>query len=90
MPRRERGSILADILASLEAEAATPEPRITNVAMRANVPYDRLQAYLATLQERGLVALGENGRMPRVTPAGQEFLRAYRQWGEALDRFGIG
>lgn len=64
------------------------EARVTHVATRANVPYDRMQSYLEELEEAGLVEMEES--MPRLTPKGVEFLRHYRQWVEVLDRFGVG
>jgi predicted transcriptional regulator len=60
--------------------------RVTNVAVRANVPYDRLVNYLADLDTAGLVSLD---RMPRLTAEGEEVLKQYRQWVEVMRRYGF-
>lgn len=59
---------------------------MTNVATRANLPYDRLLAYLEELATAELVT---RDRMPRLTDRGRDFLRQYRQWMEVLNRFGL-
>lgn len=88
MPRRERASIYGDLLETIDAQARTfgGEARITNVAIAANVPYDRMRLYLRALVEAGLVT---DERMPRLTERGQELLTRYRQWHELLRRFGL-
>lgn len=59
---------------------------MSNVALRANLPYDRLMAYFAELAAAGMLT---DERLPALTDKGQAFLRAYRQWTEVLDRFGL-
>jgi predicted transcriptional regulator len=89
LTRRDRWSIWGAILVALHDERTTlgEGARLTTVAQRANVPYDRLIAYLDDLAARGLVT---RDRPPRITPEGGEFLRHYRQWNDVLDRFGLG
>lgn len=85
--RRERWGILGAILEAIEEESARgPDARVSNVAVKANLPYDRLLTYLQQLADAGLVV---PGRMPTLTDRGREFLRHYRQWTDVLDRFGV-
>lgn len=88
MPRRENWSIIGAILEAIAEQVAQAgdNARLTNVATRANVAYDRLQKYMQELQERGMVAPGP---LPRLTEKGYEFLRMYKMWREILGRFGI-
>lgn len=88
VPRRERSSVLVDVLHALDrhADRYGGDARLTNVATSARVPYDRLQAYLAELTTARLITA--NG-FPRLTERGREFLRQYRAWSEVLDRFGL-
>src|SRR5688572_8984691 len=80
-PRRERLTILLDLLQELERTAG-PEPKsLSQVASRCNIPFDRFQALVADLQRRGLV---ESVRPFRPTADGSELLRRYRSWLEAL------
>jgi predicted transcriptional regulator len=60
--------------------------RVTNVATRANLSYDRLMEYLDELARQGFIT---PGRMPQLTEKGNEFLRAARQWRGVLGRFGL-
>jgi predicted transcriptional regulator len=59
---------------------------VTNVAVRANVPYDRLVSSLESMSGAGLVTLD---KMPRLTTEGGEVLRQYRQWIEVVRRYGF-
>lgn len=86
--RRERYAIIGAILHEIDRERAKgDEARITNVALRANLSYDRLLAYVDKLVAAGLVVA--EGRMPALTQKGREFLTHYRQWLSVLDRFGV-
>lgn len=88
MGRRERWAIMGDILAALLQENAKGEEgRISNVAVRANVAYDRLQVQLGELEAAGLIARA--GAMPRLTEKGLAFLRHYRAWTSVLEDFGL-
>jgi predicted transcriptional regulator len=86
--RRERWTILGEVLDALQHERAGmgDGARLTIVAQRANLPYDRLITYLEELAERGLVT---PDRPPRITPQGVEFLSHYTQWRAILGRFGL-
>ena len=87
MTRRERGSILGDILGAIDASAAPGEQaRLTTLTLRANLPHDRLTGYLRELAHAGLVTTDPQ---PRLTPAGHAVLREYRDWTRALARAGL-
>ncbi|MGQ0537111.1 MAG: winged helix-turn-helix domain-containing protein [Methanobacteriota archaeon] len=88
MPRRERWSVIGDVLSAIDdqhREAGT-KARVTKVAIRTNLAYDRLQEYLVELSAAGFVT---NAEMPRLTPRGEEFLRQYRAWTQFLAEVGI-
>ena len=85
-PRRERWAILGAGLEAVEAEAAGGRVRPTRVAAAANLPFDRLQQYLAELQAAGLL---EPGDPPRLTEKGRGFLDEYRRWSRVLSTFGL-
>jgi predicted transcriptional regulator len=89
MPRRERWDIIGAILQALDEQWREhgDGARVTNVALRANLSYDRMMLYLQELQQAGLIT---NDRMPHLTEKGREFLALYRQWIEVLGRFGVG
>lgn len=89
MPRRERWSIMGAILEAILEQRTEKgsDARVTHVATKANVPYDRMQTYLADMEKAGLVEPAHP--MPRLTDKGVEFVRHYRQWREVLERFGI-
>lgn len=87
MGRREKWALVGAILAALEVEwHRGANGRLTNVAAKANVAYDRLQGYIIEMAANGLVT---PSKIPQLTPKGREFLRHYRQWIELLDRFGF-
>jgi predicted transcriptional regulator len=87
VPRRERATILGELLEVLaEGEAAAEPPSPTRLAARANLPYDRFAAYLEDLARRGLA---QAGARPALTPQGRELLERYRAWREALRLFGL-
>ena len=88
MPRRERWDIMGAILDAIDEESARgPQARVSNLAVRANLSYDRLVGYLEELARAGMV--DGSGRMPRLTAKGQAFLAEYRQWSQVLERFGL-
>jgi predicted transcriptional regulator len=88
LPRREKWAIVGAILGELDAESERgANARLTNVAQRANVAYDRLQAYIVELEATGFVTAG---RVPALTTKGRDFLRQFRAWMELVDRFGFG
>src|SRR3989338_10782532 len=90
MPRRERGAIMGNILTSIEECQMNDEGgrvRLTHVAKRANVAYDRLVAYVTHLKGAGLV--NGNGEGPMLTDQGRRFLSPYRAWVGAIQTLGL-
>ena len=89
MPRREKWGILVSILrALLEEEPRGDHGRITVVAVRANLPHDRLLLLLDDLAKAGLVEMRSES-LPRVTAKGADFIREYDAWIDTLGRFGL-
>lgn len=85
MPRRERAAIFGAILAAVEEASAAGRP-VSSVATKANLPYDRMSAYLRELEAAGLV---HRDGPPVLTPQGREMLESYRRWNQMLERFGL-
>ena len=87
MPRRERATIVGELLRHLEHLEGQGGVTMTRLAARTNLPYDRFQTYLRELQEAGLIT----GQEPLgLTPTGRDFLQRYLQWQDALRLLGIG
>ena len=87
--RREHVSILTEVL---DAMASCTDERpgdlhITAVAARANLPHDRLKAYLGELADAGLL-----WRDYPYTPTtkGRQFLECYHAWLRLQTMFGLG
>ncbi len=87
MPRRERATILGELLERMAEVEAQGPASTTRLAARANVPYDRFVQYVKDLRDGGLVTMDDP---PQLTAAGREFLDRYRQWQEALRLLGLG
>ena len=85
MPRRERDAILGSLLLAID-EASAAGSGVTSVATKANLPHDRMSAYMRELSAAGLVTFD---RRPALTTQGREALRTYRDWSAMLHRFGL-
>jgi predicted transcriptional regulator len=85
MPRRERDAIFGSLLLAID-EASVAGRGVTSVAAKANLPHDRMAAYLRELSAAGLVTVD---RRPSLTTQGREALRTYRDWSAMLQRFGL-
>jgi len=70
--KRDRLSILFDILKALSEEPQNP----TKLATLVNMPYDRLKKILDELVEKGLLQYEDQGRV-RIYGLSQEGLRVY-------------
>ena len=87
MPRRERATIVGELLEAIAGNDTATEPSAaTRLATRVNLPYDRFAAYVDELVQGGLL---EPGTPPRLTPAGRDVLARYRGWRDALRLFGL-
>ncbi|HET6404063.1 MAG TPA: winged helix-turn-helix domain-containing protein [Candidatus Thermoplasmatota archaeon] len=85
MSRRERWAIFGAILYALDEERArTPHVRLSNVAARANVAYNRLGEHLQALAEAGLV---DNLQSPSITARGRRFLEEYSTWSRTMQDY---
>ncbi|MCC6056607.1 MAG: hypothetical protein LM583_08020 [Desulfurococcaceae archaeon] len=72
--KRDRLSILFDILKALSEEPQNP----TKLATLVNMPYDRLKKILDELVEKGLLQYEDQGRV-RIYGLSQEGLRVYEE-----------
>jgi predicted transcriptional regulator len=85
--RRERITLLGALLENLAL--AQDEPgglKLTRVAMRTNLAYDRFHDLFTELQNMGLVTR----EVPyNLTPAGRELLAKYRTLHRALRELGL-
>lgn len=80
--------MIGDLLASIQIESARGSlGRASNVASRANIAYDRMEAYLDELSAAGLIT--RTAGVPALTPKGAEFLKQYRAWTAVLEDFGL-
>ncbi|HUR69458.1 MAG TPA: winged helix-turn-helix domain-containing protein [Candidatus Thermoplasmatota archaeon] len=77
---------MAAVLTALLEAAERKDVRLTSVAAKANLPYDRLVLYLEDMAQMGLVT---RDKPPVVTPGGREFLESCKRWTSVLDRFGL-
>lgn len=85
--RREHGSVVCDVIDAIDrAEGREDPPRLTHLAVDANIPHDRLLRYLRELRNLGLVGPDE---APRLTPRGRQMLQHYRHWLRAQAEFGL-
>ena len=88
-PPRSRLRIYFDLLRSIEKEGG--RARFSHVLSESNVPYERFLAYLAELEERGLVIeeRSEDGNYLVLTEQGREFLRELKRMDYFLRGFGL-
>ena len=86
MRRREKATLLGEILGAVAQAEEDGERRLTRLAVRVNMPYDRFMEFIAELRVKGLV---EEDREPRLTPRGFEVLRKFRGWKEVLAPLGF-
>ncbi|MES2154464.1 MAG: hypothetical protein V4510_04945 [bacterium] len=86
--RREHARILGDVLDNLDglADGRAPRVSLAGLAARANLPHDRLVAYLGELRHHDLV---EEGRLPQLTSRGRQFLECYHAWIRIQALYGI-
>jgi len=88
MPRRERWSILADVLRAIRelSQGDPAQAKISNLALRAGLPHDRLLLYVEDLAKADLVT---RDRMPRLTERGRLVLEHYDALRDVMGRFGL-
>lgn len=90
MPRRSRVDIVIDVLSALAVEGPMPPTRL---ATAANLPYDRLQGILESLESKGLVRVSVHGegraRIAEITPEGRRALAELRRVRRLLRDLGL-
>ena len=72
---REHFDIIADIL-----NVAGHKPKKTQIMYQANLNYSILQRYLSEVVAAALVSFESHSQSYALTPKGQEFLYAYKEY----------
>ena len=75
MGYRNRFDIIADVLSVVSGRA-----KKTRIMYQANLSYSLLQKYLAEVRRSSLVVYERKGRCFVLTPKGEQFLRAYKEY----------
>ncbi len=78
--------IYGDVLSAIKAETRRGQIVLTRIQLKTNVPFDRLKAYLAELEQLGLV---QNGFSPKLTEKGQEYVVEYEKVLDFMKRMGL-
>ncbi len=88
-PPRSKLRIYYELLLAVEGEGG--KARFSRVLSAVGVPYDRFIAYLAELEERGLLVeeRGYDGNYLLLTEQGRKFLRELRRVDYFLRGFGL-
>ena len=89
--KRGKFEIYGDMLEAIGSESEFEGgARLTRVQSRSNLAYDRFRKDLSTLQDRGLVQVNEGEETTlRLTEAGREYLRHYRDVRKFLETYGL-
>src|SRR5271157_3183301 len=77
MGYRRRFDIIADMLSVANGRA-----KKTKIMYQANLSYKLLKKYLDEISRSNLVTYERKGRCYALTPKGEEFLKAYRQYSQ--------
>lgn len=88
--QRSKCRIFADIIKVLESGHGE-SIKVTHLLHSANVPYDRLTAYLAQMEKSGLVSRSSDGDASSfiVTDKGRRYLVEFRKLEEFGSVFGV-
>jgi len=86
LPRRDRLKIYGDLLSILYSETRKEKVILTRVQLKANVPFDRLKAYIIELKELGLI---QDETSPKLTEKGKVYLREYETVLDFMKRMGL-
>jgi predicted transcriptional regulator len=87
---RTHVSIIADILSTAKQysyEGYDSGATVTHLIRKANVPYLRLSSMVSTLKQLGL--LYEDSAKYRISEKGIEFLKAYSEFKDFAETFGL-
>ncbi len=72
--RRDRITILGELLLVLNDESKNDRIVLTRVQMKINVSYDRLKKYIGDLKDLGLI---DDETSLRLTEKGKQYLKEY-------------
>jgi predicted transcriptional regulator len=78
--------IYCDVLCAIRSETKMDKIVLTRVQQKANVPFDRLKAYLSELRELGFIQ-GESS--PELTKKGQQYITEYDKVVDFMQRMGL-
>jgi predicted transcriptional regulator len=87
---RTHVSIIADILSTAKQysyEGYSSGATVTHLIRNANVPYQRLSSIVSRLTQSGL--LYEDSAKFRISEKGIEFLKAYGEFKDFAETFGL-
>lgn len=87
---RTHVSIIADILSTAKQysyEGYSSGATVTLLIRNANVPHQRLSSIVSTLKQSGL--LYEDSAKYRISEKGIEFLKAYDEFKDFAETFGL-
>lgn len=84
--RRDRLKVYLDILLTIRAESTKKRMILTHVQQKANLPFDRLRAYISDLSELGLIQDEAN---PKVTEKGLQYIVEYEKVLDFMKRMGL-
>jgi predicted transcriptional regulator len=85
LPRRDKMKIYGDLL-SILSETNTEKVVLTRIQLKINVPFDRLNTYIAELNELGLI---QDETSLKVTDKGKQYLKEYQAVLDFMNRMGL-
>lgn len=91
MVRKEYRSHVGVILSILEAISSHQDIGITKIMLEANLPHNRAEDYLETLEKQGYISGEKHGRQTsyEVTKEGREFLESLKWTKSFFDDLGF-
>jgi len=88
--RRSKLAIFVDIIRVIRRRGGMAKP--THILYGANLSHKRLNQYLGWMIEQGLIEMSEyhGGKLYKVTPKGDNFMKEFKKIEEFSEAFGIG
>jgi predicted transcriptional regulator len=83
--RRDKMKIYCDVLSAIQSEKNEERIVLTRVQEKANVPFDRLAAYLSELKELSLI----QDDPLQLTEKGQQYIIGYEKVKDFMKRMGL-
>ena len=85
--RRDRFRIYGDLLSALFYQSNSAENIVlTQIQVKANVPFDRLKTYITEMKDLDLI---RDETSLKLTEKGIEFLRVYEKFLDFMKRMGL-